>query len=158
MVVREEGDVFFGGDERRLLFVFILRGRFGVAAVQWSKFLQQVAELRIGADGDAAAEMDAHFGTVAAAENGAVVDERDTAAEPRGGDGRADARDAAAADDEIELASRKRWRWHGADGRRLATCCEADGVATSVESRQIMQGDDGFSGGNDHGAGYLPFP
>ena len=102
--------------------------------------------------------MDADFGAVAAAENGAVVDERYSAAEPRGGNSRADARDAAAADDEIEFACGNRRPWHGADGRQLGTRREADGVATSVESCQVMQGDGGFSGGNDHGAGHLPFP
>ena len=102
--------------------------------------------------------MDAHFGTVAAAKNGAVVDERDTAAEPRGGDCRADACDAAAADDEIEFACGNRRSRHGADGRRIGGRREADGVAASVEACQVMQGDGGFSGGNDDCSRYLPFP
>ena len=133
--------------------------------------VHQIAQTRIRLLVDQAGQSHADFGTVVAAEHGAVVDEGHGAAEPGRTDGRTATGRAAADDHEIilprilrslrqpaQLAPQR--RQHGrivGRGRRLGGR-EQQRIAAALETGEVVQGERGGPLCHFHHAAVLPMP
>ena len=166
----EERELRLCLNDRELTAILVAFGRGRIASAGGADLGHDTAQLGIGADKDASAEVHADFGAVAPAKACAVVDQRDAKPETGRSDGRAKARNAGADDDEVVslglrggldaavFASEGVKGFHRVGEFGMSRAGEDDGVAPGVKTREVVQGHRDFPLGEREAAGLLPSP
>ena len=168
-VPEEEADVLLLADDLLLELVAETVDAARAVGRAVADLFDHLAEVRVLAPGGAAHRPDADFGAAVAAEDEAILDERDLEGLTGSGERGAHAAVAAADDDEVELAlvfgplgavpSRAGRDERVAFGRNeRGVLAEEDGVGATGEAREVMQGDLHVAGGQGDLAAFLPMP
>ena len=158
---------------RQLSLVVVDVARLGIAVgggAIANELGNDVADVRVGRQVGFAFRPDADLGAAVAAEHGAILDERHGESEPCGRNGGRGAGDAAADDDEVELAAVGRLVGPAeqfaaqrfelgppSGGTKSGIAAKQDGVAAAFEAGQIAKRDGGRIFDLD-GAAVLPMP
>ena len=168
-VAEEEADVLLGADD--LLLELVAEAVDAARAIGGAvrDLLDDLAEVRVLAAGGAAHGPDADLRAAVAAEDEAVLDERDLQRLPGAREGRPEAAVAAAHDDEVEFAlvfrPLRAVPLRAGGDQRLAlgrgeggVLAEEDGVGATGEAGEVMEGEFHVARGQGDLAAGLPMP
>ena len=170
VVAEEERDVLLRGNDPGLLVIDELLGRSGRGLRLVLDLAHDVGHQEL-ARRQVALCPNADFRRSVAAQHLTVLDQRDLAAHPRRGNGRAEAAVAAADDDQVEVPGVFNGGRRPRDLPRDAVfqqallrwlhafvAAEENRVHPAVEAGQVFQCDRGAAGGQRGGAGFFPVP